>query len=39
MEGYTNQEVADQLRCSLRSVSRKLELIRRTWLGEGETQS
>jgi DNA-directed RNA polymerase specialized sigma24 family protein len=35
MEGYTNEEVADRLGCSLRSVARKLELIRRTWLGEG----
>jgi DNA-directed RNA polymerase specialized sigma24 family protein len=34
MEGYTNQELADRLGCSLRSVARKIELIRRTWLGE-----
>jgi DNA-directed RNA polymerase specialized sigma24 family protein len=34
MEGYTNEEVADRTGCSLRSVARKLELIRRTWLGE-----
>jgi DNA-directed RNA polymerase specialized sigma24 family protein len=34
MEGYTNQELADQLGCSLRTVARKLELIRRTWLAE-----
>jgi DNA-directed RNA polymerase specialized sigma24 family protein len=34
MEGYTNQEVADRLGCSLRSVVRKLDMIRRTWLVE-----
>jgi DNA-directed RNA polymerase specialized sigma24 family protein len=34
MEGYTNLELADQLGCSLRSVARKIELIRRTWLAE-----
>jgi DNA-directed RNA polymerase specialized sigma24 family protein len=31
MEGYTNQEVADQLRCSLATVERKLALIRDVW--------
>jgi len=31
MEGYTREEVAERLGCSLRSVARKLELIRRTW--------
>jgi DNA-directed RNA polymerase specialized sigma24 family protein len=35
MEGYTNEEVAVQLRCSLRTVARKLDLIRVTWLSEG----
>ena len=39
MEGYTNEEVADRLGCSVRSVARKLELIRRTWLGEDRTES
>jgi DNA-directed RNA polymerase specialized sigma24 family protein len=37
MEGYTNEEIADRLGCSLRSVARKVELVRRTWLGEGGT--
>lgn len=37
MEGYTNEEIADRLGCSLRSVARKVELIRRTWLGDGRT--
>lgn len=34
MEGYANDEIARELRCSLRTVARKVELIRRTWLGE-----
>jgi DNA-directed RNA polymerase specialized sigma24 family protein len=37
MEGFTNEEVADRLGCSLRSVARKLELIRGTWLGKDRT--
>jgi hypothetical protein len=28
---YTNQEIRQQLGCSLRSVTLKLELIRKTW--------
>jgi DNA-directed RNA polymerase specialized sigma24 family protein len=39
LEGYTNEEIADRLGCSLRSVARKVELIRRTWLGEDRTES
>ena len=31
MAGYTNDEIADLLGCSLRSIARKLELIRRDW--------
>ena len=31
MEGYTNQEIADLLGCSLATVERKLALIRATW--------
>lgn len=31
MEGYTNEEIASRMKCSLRSIARKLELIRRTW--------
>jgi DNA-directed RNA polymerase specialized sigma24 family protein len=34
MEGYTNEEVAERMGCSLRSIARKLELIRRTWEDE-----
>jgi DNA-directed RNA polymerase specialized sigma24 family protein len=35
MEGYTNQEVSERLGCSLRTVARKLELIRWAWTGDG----
>jgi RNA polymerase sigma factor (sigma-70 family) len=31
MEGFTNQEIADQLTCSVATVERKLALIRATW--------
>jgi hypothetical protein len=34
MEGYSNLEVAGRLGCSLRTVARKVEMIRRTWVGE-----
>jgi DNA-directed RNA polymerase specialized sigma24 family protein len=34
MEGYTDPEIAAQLGCALRTVGRKLELIRKTWLRE-----
>jgi DNA-directed RNA polymerase specialized sigma24 family protein len=36
MEGYTNPEIAERLDCGLRTVSRKLDLIRRCWLGEDD---
>jgi DNA-directed RNA polymerase specialized sigma24 family protein len=39
MEGYTTEEVADQLGCSLRTVARKIKLIQATWLDEAETAS
>ena len=32
MEGYNNDEIADQLGCARRTVARRLELIRKTWL-------
>ncbi len=35
MEGYTNEEIAAKLGCVTRSVERKLNVIRRAWLGEG----
>lgn len=31
MEGYTDAEVADRLRCSRRTVQRRLEVVRRRW--------
>jgi DNA-directed RNA polymerase specialized sigma24 family protein len=34
MEGYTNDEVAHKFGCARRTVARKLELIRKTWLAE-----
>jgi DNA-directed RNA polymerase specialized sigma24 family protein len=34
MAGLSNQEVAEQLGCGLRSVVRKLSLIRKLWLAE-----
>ncbi len=36
MEGFTNQEIADQLDIGLRSVERKLNLIRRLWETDSE---
>ena len=34
LEGYSNQEIAGRIGLDLRSVVRKLDLIRRTWLGK-----
>ena len=34
MEGYTNEEIARRLGVSVRSVVRKLGLIRKAWAGE-----
>jgi DNA-directed RNA polymerase specialized sigma24 family protein len=36
LEGFTNDEIAERLGCGRRTVSRKLELIRRRWLDEVE---
>ena len=33
MEGYTGDEIAERLGCNRRTVSRKLDLIRRRWMG------
>ncbi len=38
MEGYTNDEIAEQLHCSLRTVERRLNLIRRKWEAQLDTQ-
>jgi DNA-directed RNA polymerase specialized sigma24 family protein len=32
MEGYTNDEIADRLGCARRTVARRLDLIRKTWI-------
>jgi DNA-directed RNA polymerase specialized sigma24 family protein len=37
MEGYNNDEIADQLGCARRTVARRLDLIRQTWLAAQET--
>lgn len=34
MEGYGNEEIAEKLGCGLRSVGRKLRLIRKVWTEE-----
>jgi RNA polymerase sigma factor (sigma-70 family) len=36
LEGYTNHEIAEALKCSQRSVERKLNLIRKRWEVVGE---
>jgi DNA-directed RNA polymerase specialized sigma24 family protein len=36
MEGYADPEIAARLGCGLRTVGRKLDLIRKTWLREVE---
>jgi DNA-directed RNA polymerase specialized sigma24 family protein len=35
VEGYDNEEIAAQLGCGLRTVERRLRLIRTTWQQEG----
>jgi DNA-directed RNA polymerase specialized sigma24 family protein len=32
MEGFTNDEVADRLGCARRTIARRLDLIRKTWM-------
>jgi DNA-directed RNA polymerase specialized sigma24 family protein len=32
MEGYTNDEIAAQLGCARRTIARRLDLIRKTWM-------
>jgi DNA-directed RNA polymerase specialized sigma24 family protein len=34
MEGYTNDEIAERLGCARRTVARRLDLIRKTWLAD-----
>jgi DNA-directed RNA polymerase specialized sigma24 family protein len=35
VEGYGNEEIAEQLGCGLRTVERRLRLIRSVWEAEG----
>lgn len=35
LEGHSNEEIAKSLECGLRTVERKLEVIRKRWLAEG----
>ena len=35
LEGHSNDEIAKHLDCSLRTVERKLEVIRKRWIAEG----
>jgi hypothetical protein len=34
MEGYRSDQIASQLGCGMRTVERKLDLIRKAWLNE-----
>ena len=36
MEGYNNDEIAEQLGCARRTVARRLDLIKKTWLAAEE---
>jgi DNA-directed RNA polymerase specialized sigma24 family protein len=33
MDGYTVDEIADRMGCARRTIARRLDLIRKTWLG------
>ncbi|QEH33566.1 ECF sigma factor [Aquisphaera giovannonii] len=39
MEGYTSDEIAAHLGCARRTVARRLDLIRKTWLAVGEVRT
>ncbi len=39
LEGFTNQEAAEKLGCGIRTVERRLELIRRVWSQAAEQES
>jgi len=36
LEGYSNDEIARALNCGLRTVERKLAVIRKRWAAEGD---
>ena len=35
LDGHSNEEIARTLDCALRTVERKLDVIRKRWLAEG----
>ena len=35
LEGHSNEEIARSLDCGLRTVERKLDVIRKRWIAEG----
>jgi DNA-directed RNA polymerase specialized sigma24 family protein len=35
MEGWTNEEIAQRLNCVVRTVERRLEMIREIWAAHG----
>ena len=37
LEGYTNDEIAAELDCGLRTVERKLAVVRKRWMAEGDS--
>jgi DNA-directed RNA polymerase specialized sigma24 family protein len=39
MEGFTNEEIAEQLGIARATVGRRLTLIRKTWLSEAEIEN
>jgi len=39
MEGYNNDEIAAQLGCARRTVARRLDLIKKTWLASEDEES
>ncbi len=38
VQGYTNEEIAQRLGCSLSTIERKLRLIREIWSRESESE-
>ncbi len=39
MDGYTNEDIAGRLACSVSTVERSLRLIRKTWKTQAERES
>jgi DNA-directed RNA polymerase specialized sigma24 family protein len=36
LEGYSRKEISDRLGCTVRTITRKLDVIRETWLGQDD---